>query len=172
MEQTALFREVQQFRQWWLYILLGGCSLMTGLMVGHGGFRNYLSKESQGTPLADASLAPMIIIAVTFFLVFVLVFLVMKLTIEVRPDGLYIRFLPVHLKFKKISLENVADQKPVTYHPIAEYGGWGIRRRKGKRAFNISGNRGVLITYSDGRTLLIGSQKPEELSAAIASVIG
>ena len=35
-------------------------------------------------------------------------------------------------------------------------------------AYNVSGNRGVQPVFSNGKRLLIGSQRPDELAAAIS----
>ena len=56
------------------------------------------------------------------------------------------------------------------YDPIGEYGGWGIRGWRGKRALNMRGDRGVEITTTfKGKpaSFMIGSQKPEELETAL-----
>jgi hypothetical protein len=39
-----------------------------------------------------------------------------------------------------------------------EYGGWGIKYGKMGKAYNVSGNRGVQLEFTDGKRLLIGSQ--------------
>ena len=48
-----------------------------------------------------------------------------------------------------------------------DYGGWGIRLG----AYNISGNKGLKIHYTNKNSfkdsILIGTQKPEELSKII-----
>ena len=59
-----------------------------------------------------------------------------------------------------------------TYRPIRDYGGWGIRYGRGGKAYNVSGNRGVMLELSDGQKLLIGSQKPDDLANAISSAFG
>jgi hypothetical protein len=59
-----------------------------------------------------------------------------------------------------------------TYRPIRDYGGWGIRYGRGGKAYNVSGNRGVMLELSDGQKLLIGSQRPEELANAINLALG
>ena len=41
--------------------------------------------------------------------------------------------------------------------------GWSRR----KIAYNVRGDRGALLTLADGRTVLIGSQRADELAAAI-----
>jgi hypothetical protein len=67
-----------------------------------------------------------------------------------------------------IPIADVRRAEAVEYRPISEYGGWGIRGFGKKRALNTRGNRGVLLTKTDGSTLLIGSQKPRELLDALA----
>ena len=56
------------------------------------------------------------------------------------------------------------------YSPIRDCGGWGVRHYKSGKAYNVSGNRGVVLEFLDGRPILIGSQRPEELAKAIASL--
>jgi hypothetical protein len=50
---------------------------------------------------------------------------------------------------------------------MREYGGWGVKYGWAGKAYNISGNRGVQLKLSNGKGLLIGSQRPEELAQAI-----
>ena len=45
--------------------------------------------------------------------------------------------------------------------------GWGIRYGLKGKAYNVSGNMGVLIKFSDGTRLLIGSQTNLQLVSAI-----
>ena len=73
-------------------------------------------------------------------------------------------------------LADVTEVEPVTYRPVMHYGGRGIRYSFGSlggtkgKAYNVSGNHGVRLTYTTNRHLLIGSQKPDELAAAIQSL--
>lgn len=86
------------------------------------------------------------------------------------PDELHVRF-GRRIRFR-IPLKNVVRAFPRTYRPISEYGGWGIRFGRSGRAFNMSGNRGVQLVLKSGRRVLIGSQRPEELAAAIHRLTG
>ena len=54
-----------------------------------------------------------------------------------------------------------------SYNPIRDYGGWGIRWGTKGKAYNVSGNRGLYLEFSDGKQLLIGLQKPEEFVEAL-----
>ena len=100
-------------------------------------------------------------------------FFILKLETEVRSDGLYVRFYPFHIRYKKFTPKDLAEFYSRTYKPIREYGGWGIRcsfTGKGK-AYNVSGNKGLQLVLTNGKKLLIGSRKPDELVAAIAQIL-
>ena len=70
----------------------------------------------------------------------------------------------------RIPLSQIALAEAVEYAPLREYGGWGIRGSRRRRALNARGNRGVLLTRIDGSTLLVGSQRPRELLEALSRV--
>ncbi len=38
-------------------------------------------------------------------------------------------------------------------------------------AYNVSGNDGVIFRMLNGRTVLVGTQRPQELAAAIAKAL-
>lgn len=69
---------------------------------------------------------------------------------------------------RRIALREIASAEAVTYSPLAEYGGWGIRGWGKDTALNARGNRGVRLTLRDGRRVLIGSQRPDDLAAALS----
>jgi hypothetical protein len=64
----------------------------------------------------------------------------------------------------------MARCEPCSYKPIKEYGGWGIKGWSPNRLiYNVSGDQGVELTLHDGRQLMLGSQRPQELAGAIAA---
>jgi len=73
---------------------------------------------------------------------------------------------------KQIRFENLQSYKVHNYKPIIEYVGWGIRSGKKGRTFNVSGNRGVLFHLVDGSSILLGSQRPDELYKAVDRASG
>ena len=87
-------------------------------------------------------------------------------TTTVGTDAVTVRF--GFLYSTRIPLTEIARAEAVTYRPIRDYGGWGIRGMGRRRALNTRGNLGVLVTRADGSTVLIGSQRPRELLAALA----
>ncbi|MDK9699490.1 MAG: DUF6141 family protein [bacterium] len=95
-----------------------------------------------------------------------------RLCVEVRDSGVWFRYHPFMFKWKCIGFEDIQSAQAVTYRPILEYGGWGIRIAWGKRAYNVSGNEGVLLTLrSTTTTTLLGSQQAHDLEAAITTAM-
>ncbi len=86
---------------------------------------------------------------------------------RVSPEGVTITFgMPGWIRFR-IPAADVQGAEPVTYHPLGEFGGWGIRfGREGSRAYTARGNRGVRVR-TPRREILIGSARPEELALAL-----
>lgn len=168
----VLFHEEQRFRQFWLWILLLSVSVICTIAVTVAMFE--LAKRYGGIFAVtgeDRWAFLGFLVGFTGALGVPLLFYFLRLTTTVRPDGLFIQFFLPHLHPRRISLDNVVSVKAVTYHPIAQYGGWGIRYTWKGKAYNVSGNRGVRIDYSNGRHLLIGSQRPEELASAIRRIL-
>jgi hypothetical protein len=165
-----LFREVQRFRQWWLWILAVGLPLLGTMPLIYGFYQQIILGipwPARKDPMDDITLVIVtgIMIVVNISLPIWIYFT--KLITEVRSDGVYIWFVPFHWSFQRISLDTVRAVHALTYRPMMEYGGWGIRYCKKGKAYNVSGNRGVRLDFSDGKHLLIGSQVPDELAQAL-----
>ena len=86
---------------------------------------------------------------------------------EVRDCGTCIRFRPFHRKWVVFGFESIQKAEASTYSPLKDYGGWGIRYGRKGKAYNVSGNKGVLLTLRDGKNVLIGSKNHEALCLAI-----
>ena len=89
-----------------------------------------------------------------------------QLDVAVRPGEVALNFRP--LTVRTIPVDTIRSCTARRYRPILEFGGWGYRwGRGGSRAYNVHGNRGVQLVLQDGKTVLIGSQRPDELASAI-----
>ncbi len=87
---------------------------------------------------------------------------------EMVADALVVRFgwwLTVY--HRRIALSDIACADAVTYKPLAEYGGWGIRGYPGDQALNARGDQGVRLRFHNNARLLVGSALPDELVAAL-----
>jgi hypothetical protein len=117
-----------------------------------------LYEEAQGfAPWAYA------VVGLALLLCVVLGSLRMKTT--VTPEGVTVSY---GFLSTRVALSDIARAQAVVYRPIRDYGGWGIRGFGNRRAWNVRGDRGVLLVRRDGSTLLIGSQRPRELLSALA----
>jgi len=167
-ETELIYREEQKFALWLRWLVVLSMVWIVPLSI----FSLTKTPPEQGPPgilpiilLIVAGVFVPIAIAVLFFL--------LKLETEVRPDGLYLRYFPFHINFKRFTTDELSEYYARKYKPIREYGGWGIRCsfRKGN-AYNVSGNKGVQLVFKNGKRLLIGSQKAEDLENAIRSIMG
>jgi hypothetical protein len=93
----------------------------------------------------------------------------MRLTTRVSSDGIRVRFVPFHFKEQFYPWDSIESAQVRTYSPLREYGGWGIKygfNGQGK-VYNVSGNQGLQLIFKSGEKLLIGTQKPDEIQAAV-----
>jgi hypothetical protein len=148
---TLIFEENQSFRQPWLWTLM--LASLAGLVAA--------------LVLVPEARVPLLIVLGFSLAAFLLLFS-MKMTVRVGDEFIYIRFFPIWKK--TIPLAEIVRSEVRTYRPILEYGGWGIRYSPyGKGwAYNVSGNQGVQLELVNGKRILIGSQRAEELARAIA----
>ncbi|HLD18041.1 MAG TPA: hypothetical protein VJB99_03115 [Patescibacteria group bacterium] len=96
-------------------------------------------------------------------------FLLMKLKIRIDATGIYFRFVPFHVKWYHLPFSEIEEAVSVTYRPIRDYGGRGIRYgwKKGK-AYSLSGNKGIQIKTRKNELILFGTQHPEEFLKALS----
>lgn len=166
-ETDVHFRETQTFSQPWLWAVLGIGALVTLADFARGNrstrktARNLLALGAVALPLRTASL-----------------------TTEVRDDeisageasggssqaersgGVYVKFAPLHRSFRRIPFSDVADVQATGYSPL-RYAGWGIRWSPSGIAYTVSGKSGVRFERSDGTSVFVGSDSPDDLIAAV-----
>jgi len=121
---------------------------------------------------------PSISLAVLLLIIVSIPLLFGKMVIAVNNE-LTVTYGYAKLIKKRIVLSDIKSAEVVTYRPIRNFGGWGIRcgRFRGERTgcLSLKGNRGVLLTIEKGtrfcflktNKLIIGSQRPEGLLEAI-----
>lgn len=156
-ENDVIFTEVQRFSLW--------CYLLLVCAIGFSVVITLCAVPPEQSIVRSLGIGLPIL--------FLVLFLTLKLETEVHTDALYVRLYPLHIRYKKFTPKDLAKFYSRTYRPILEYGGWGIRcsfTGKGK-AYNVSGNKGVQLVLQSDKKLLIGSQKPDELVAAIDQML-
>ena len=172
--ERLIFREEQSFRQSFVPWILLPAWLLTFGMFSFGMYHQlYLGKPYGDNPMSNngliwsgiASIA--IVTAVSVFV------LSGHLVTEIWSDGIRYKFPPLILKVKHIPLAEISSAEVSKYNPIGEFGGWGWRKRfiSRKTAYNISGNIGLRVILKDGRQILFGTKKQDDMKRAIDKML-
>ncbi len=149
-----VFKEEQRFTQLWFLTIMG-----ISILVPIGILINEYNKQD-----SDLSLSSMLLI-ILFLLICIVPIFFFKLKTRIDEIGIHYQFFPFQLKFKTIKWTEITHAYVRTYDPIGEFGGWGLKggwsSKKGK-AINVSGDIGMQLELTNGKKLLIGTNKKED----------
>ena len=120
-------------------------------------------QEFGSNPMSDSGMIIGFILDLILFTSLFLLFGFAKLTMVIDDKGITYRFFPFHFKNRLILWDEIMRYEVIKYNPILDYGGWGVRIGGRGKAYNVSGNMGLLLYLKSGRPLLIGTQKSKEL---------
>ncbi len=161
MENTnVLYREANLFSHsatWLVVICITFCSVYFALP-------QLFAIESDRMPSIEVVAVSSIFLAIGFILPILL--LVIKLRIQVRNDGLYIKIIPFYFSFKKISLAELQNCEMYT-HQGKEENKLSLRNAISKKAYSFGGRRGIRLEFKDGSLILLESKRPEKIIQAI-----
>jgi hypothetical protein len=90
----------------------------------------------------------------------------------VTRDQVVIRWGILGIRVLRIKIADITGLEIHEYQPLKDFGGYGIRVNREMWAYYLRGNRGVKITRTRGKTVLIGSDYPEALLAVLQGVTG
>jgi len=147
-----LFTEIQKFRQWWLWVLLLSSSFVPMYLI---------YKESRENSFSNDHLLTIVI-----FVSVILLLWFSKLETIVTEKYIQVKYFP--FVNKTFQLNDIEFMSLIDYGFV---GGWGIRfwTRYGT-VYNTSGSKGLHIQLKNGKTLVIGTQKPEKLEKIIKQI--
>jgi hypothetical protein len=160
---AVVYREEQNF-DWRVYAAVAalvGCFWLVLFW--------FYRHEPVVAPRADVKAAELAFGAICgLFLPIVFVVGVLRMITEVTPSDVRVWFGWIPTYRRIVPIGSIQRLEVVTYRPIADYWGWGIRQgRDGVKVLNARGNRGVRLDLLDGTKLIIGSQHPEDLARAL-----
>ena len=165
MEEKILFSEQQKFKQWWLWIIL----LVLNFIFILGIYKQIIHKEQFGdNPMSNSGL----IIGLVLMVSLTILFGNFKLQTIIKNDGIYVRFFPLQIAYRKYTWDKLINIYVREYNAITEYGGWGLRYGifgNGK-ALNVSGDKGLQLVNLNKSALLIGTNKPEEIKEILLNI--
>ena len=164
MRKGPLFTERQYFRRWWFLLFIVG---LEALMIWA-----FVQQILMGVPWGDnpASDELLVAIFIVFGVLFPLFLVSTNLRVIVESDRLKVRFFPFHLRCRIIGRDDILSHEIVAYSALRDFGGAGIRYGRQGKAYIVSGGRGVQLTFTNGDRLLLGSQRADELDAALSSM--
>lgn len=91
-------------------------------------------------------------------------FLLLKMQTSIDADGVSFRYKPL-VGWRHFKWEDIERAWVRPYKPFKEFGGWGYKTNitRKTRAYNVWGNKGLQVYLANGRKLLFGTQKAQEL---------
>ena len=150
------FNETQRFTQWWLWLILVGVwSAMVYSII-------------TAPPQTGAA----VYVSFGIGILLPLLFWQMRLITRITEEGIYVRFIPFHIKEKFFPWDTLTASYVRTYSPLKEYGGWGIKYGFNGQGlvYNVVGNVGLQLQFKEGEAVLIGTQKGEEIKQVLADM--
>ena len=159
MENTKDYYECQQFRQWWMWLIL----IIIELSVLFFTFKIFTGTTEIMRPVTILT-ALLVMFIPTLIIIFIFL---LRLETKITAAGISTRFFPIFPNYKLFPW--IEDAYIRSYKPIKEFGGYGMRYHitDRSRAFNIRGNFGIQLVFLDGTKLLIGTQHPDAAQKAV-----
>ena len=161
--QSTVYKERQFFRNPFVLILLLGIVAMTMWAMIQ---QLFLGQPFGNNPAPDSFL----ILFSMFPLIFLIFFLFMRLDTQIDDDCISINMSPFGRR--RILWKDIDKCYVRKYKPLLEYGGWGIRYGFGSKgmAFTVGGNQGLQLELNNGKKILIGTKKADELAAFLKQI--
>ena len=166
MRDDILFYEIQPF---WRNRIAVIVFLLFNLYIISGLIRQvFLGMPFGNNPMSDLGL---IILTGCMLLLFGAIFS-SKLQTVITEEGIYVRYFPFIFRTRFFAWENIENAYIRKYSPLKEYGGWGIRFKliRGGTAYNVYGNIGLQLVFNNGKKLLIGTNRAEELAEVLKKI--
>ena len=170
--EKKLFSEEQRFDQLWLKVPLYVLAVGNIILFAYGFYKQLIAGKPWGdNPMSDVGLAfstfaVLLIWGMVFYL-----FEKTKLITAIYEKEIRLRFPPFFFKEKIIPLQMIKNMEVRKYNPITEFGGWGLRYGLRGKAYNVKGNMGLQIQFINSKKLLIGTQKPDQVTWAISKML-
>jgi hypothetical protein len=170
MTARLIYREEQPFRQsiipWIIFVsilfMIGGFSVSFYQQL-------YLGKPYGDEPMSNNGLIWSSIISFIVMSTMFIFILSGSLVTEIWTDGIRYKFTPLIRKIRHIPVTEIVSAEVEKYRPLAEFGGWGWRKRllSRKTAFNVSGRIGIRVTLKKGSQIVFGTRQEEAMKRAV-----
>lgn len=150
-----VYTEKQSMAKFWWVLLIAATNIVMLLTFWLG----------ENDPAKKQELLVALLVSVGIELSILALIFSMSLRTRVDDKGVTFSFKPF-LRDRHYTWAEIDRVWVRKYKPIAEYGGWGFKggfRKKMGKAYNVWGDKGLQLQLKDGKRILIGTQKHEEL---------
>jgi hypothetical protein len=162
MEKTYI-EEIQSFG--WLGIAPGIIAVMFGIFCF---FQIVLKRQIGNHPAPNWLLILIFVLTATLAMVFSL----QRLRTSITDQAIYVSF-GIFASKKVIPLSNIKSISVRKYDGMKEFSGWGVKANANEQSYTVSGDNGVEIELnSEGKKILIGTDKPNEMLSVIDKYLG
>lgn len=165
MKNELTFTESQKFTQMWVWSIVLIIDVFIFMTI-----YNFVKNEAESIIESSNGVFLIILLLVLILINFFLIGI--KLNYTINNEGIKVRMFPFMFNYKHIKFSELSKIYVRKYNPISDYGGWGYRIGifgKG-RALNVKGNMGLQLEFNNGKKLLIGTQKPDELKEYLMKI--
>ena len=154
----GIFNEKQVY-PFWVVVSIGIILAMSPIVMVD------FFEENPKDVLSAVFLSSAVILFVALF------FLIIKLKVRIDDNEIRLKFIPFFWKEKSIKWEEIKKAEVRKSKSIREFGGWGYRVGKGKRAYTLYGHWVIDITFKNDKHLFIGTQKHCEIDVLLKKTI-
>lgn len=90
----------------------------------------------------------------------------LRLTTRIDESGVHFRYFPF-TKWRIIPKAQIRSAEVISFSPLTDHGGWGIKGNRTTKAFTVIGDKGLKLDINEKKKIVIGTQKSRELSEFI-----
>lgn len=149
------FKEIQRFRQWWLWLLLSPVLIISIVLI--------VKQLIIGIPVGSKPMSDIGVYAFLFFTIcFIGLLWYLQLETIINSNGILMNYRPFLAKaysWKDINKVEIINYAFVGYgYRYSFNNGW---------IYNVSGNKGLKVYLNSGKYFTIGTQQPKALQKAL-----
>ena len=156
-----IMEEQQRFESPWIWVPVIGFAVIFCFFIVRsaiGNFSGLTPNPLFGSILVGSLCIPLLIIILLWKSSF---------TVGVYSNEIRFRLKPFHFSDQLIPISKIKEVEVISFRPLRDFGGYGIRYGQGGKAYIVSGGKGVRIKCNDGTTFVLGSQNPQKLAESI-----
>lgn len=159
------FQENQRFAGTWIMFLFGAISLFPLTLGGATLYKEGVFSELMNGVVTLANMGQVLaLLSVPILLTLMIFYLEMQTWVE--SDGIHYSYFPF-VRERVIKWEDIEELNFVTYDPLSDCGGWGIKSWKGGMAYNVMGDKGLEVIRKGKKPMLLGTQQMADFHHAI-----